>query len=472
MKRISPQYFYKFFSCPHWTWFDLFGDPKKKGEMSELHEKLLEQGVAHEEEFMKKFTAERDVTKITTTSWDAALAETQRALKHGDAIIYQARLRDEHFEGIPDLLMKQDGWYEPVDIKSSHELKDEHKFQLFLYGLLIESATRVRPQRAGIITIDGTLHEFELAPFEEKFYTTLEKIERIVSGEKPPLQLTKACMNSPWFEQCVQQAEEADDIALLYKVDKRSLAALHEYGIHTVEDARQMDPSVLDGAIPHLKLNGLERMKFQAESLKTGRIITRRPPRIPRAPLQIHFDIEGDPLLGVEYLFGFLIEGVDGTPDQYLSFVAEQPEQEGQMWRAFLDWIAALPEEYVVYHYAPYESSRLTMLSKKYAADMMDADHAHLARFREQMFDLNEPTKNDFVFPVYFYGLKQIGKLLGFHWDSKKAGGAQSIFWYEQWVATGDREILHTILRYNEDDVRATKFLKEWIISNHEIAPR
>lgn len=470
MHHISPQQFYQYFTCPHWPWFDQFGDPSKKGEVSELHQKLLEQGVAHEEKFIAAYAAEKNITHITADSWDEALAQTKQAMKNGAEIIYQGRLRDAHFEGVPDLLIKQDGWYEPVDIKSSHELKDEHKYQLFLYGLLLESATRVRPARAGVITIDGTLHEFELASHEEKFYATLEKIERIVEGEKPPLQLTKACTNSPWFDECVRQAEEADDIALLYKVDKRSLAALHEHGVHTVDDARAMDPAALDGAIPFMKLNGLERMKLQSESLKTGTIITRRTPHIPLAPLHIHFDIEGDPLLGVEYLFGFLIEGTDGAPDRYLPFVAEQPEQEGQMWRAFLDWIATLPVEYVVFHYAPYEASRLTMFSKKYASDMTDADHAHIARFRAQMFDLNEPIKNDFVFPVYFYGLKQIGKLLGFHWDSKKAGGAQSIFWYEQWVETGDRTILETILRYNEDDVRATKFLRDWIISDHEIA--
>ncbi len=73
--------------------------------------------------------------------------------------------------------------------------------------------------------------------------------------------------------------------------------------------------------------------------------------------------------------------------------------------------------------------------------------------------------KDDFVFPIYFYGLKQICKFLGFSWRSTKAGGAQSIFWYEEWLATGNREILNTIIDYNEDDVRATKFLKDWILT-------
>jgi hypothetical protein len=53
-------------------------------------------------------------------------------------------------------------------------------------------------------------------------------------------------------------------------------------------------------------------------------------PDIPDAKIRIYFDIEGDPLLGIEYLFGFWIAG-EKDKAYFHYFVAEQPEdREGE----------------------------------------------------------------------------------------------------------------------------------------------
>lgn len=470
MERISPQLFYQYFTCPSWVWFDRFGDPEKKGETSELQQKLLEQGVAYEGRFMARFLKDRDVTTIATENWEAGVAETLAAMKAGAGIIYQGRLRTRHYEGVPDLLMRRPGkskfgdwYYEPMDIKSSYDLKEEHKYQLMLYALMLADVQGFEPPHVGIITAKGEPIEFKIDDFRERFFACLEKIERIVGGEKPELQLTKACTNSPWYQCCVEDAEAADDIALLYKVDKRALKALREFGIRTVEDARHIDPESFGDKIPYLKRNGLERMKLQAESLKTGKVFPRHTTHLPEAPLEIYFDIEGDPLYGVDYLFGVLIHDRAAGTEVYRPFLAEHPEHEAAMWREFVDWIKTLPGDYVVFHYAPYENTRMSTFSQKYRSDMDAADVAAISTFVARLFDLNDVVKEDFVFPIYFYGLKQICKFLGFEWRSSKAGGAQSIFWYEEWLNTENREVLNTVVDYNEDDVRATKFLRDWL---------
>jgi uncharacterized protein len=50
-----------------------------------------------------------------------------------------------------------------------------------------------------------------------------------------------------------------------------------------------------------------------------------------------------------------------------------------------------------------------------------------------------------------------------FHWRHQKAGGAQSVFWYEQWLEDVDCDLLNDIIDYNEDDVRATECFYEWL---------
>jgi len=44
-------------------------------------------------------------------------------------------------------------------------------------------------------------------------------------------------------------------------------------------------------------------------------------------------------------------------------------------------------------------------------------------------------------FQFIFYSIKDIAKYLDFEWQHQKAGGAQSIFWYEQWLETKDKKI-------------------------------
>lgn len=69
------------------------------------------------------------------------------------------------------------------------------------------------------------------------------------------------------------------------------------------------------------------------------------------------------------------------------------------------------------------------------------------------------------IFPLYFYSIKDIAKssFVNFKWRHAKAGGGQSIFWYEQWLETKDRQTLQDIIDYNEDDVRAAEHLHLWI---------
>lgn len=59
-------------------------------------------------------------------------------------------------------------------------------------------------------------------------------------------------------------------------------------------------------------------------------------------------------------------------------------------------------------------------------------------------------------------GLKVVARLAGFRWRDDDPDGAQSMVWYEQAVK-GDEEARRRLLTYNEDDVRATRVLRDWM---------
>lgn len=83
----------------------------------------------------------------------------------------------------------------------------------------------------------------------------------------------------------------------------------------------------------------------------------------------------------------------------------------------------------------------------------------------ESLVDIEKVVQKSVIFPLYFYSIKDIAKseFLGFKWRHEKAGGGQSVFWYEEWLETGNHEILNDIINYNEDDVRATEHLYNWL---------
>ena len=180
-------------------------------------------------------------------------------------------------------------------------------------------------------------------------------------------------------------------------------------------------------------------------------------------------------MLNVEYLFGFWIVG---DPDKkyakfgnirygengkyYIYFLAEQPKDEKSMWQDIVKWINILPTDYLVYHFADYERTRTKMLATNYG-NIKQVDY-----FLKQLIDLSKVVQKSIIFPLYFYSIKDIAKskFLNYKWRHAKAGGAQSIFWYEKWLETKDKQVLEDIINYNEDDVIATEYLHHWLVNN------
>ena len=344
--------------------------------------------------------------------------------------------------------------------------------------MILEKIQGVFPEQTAIINRNKMTIPFVISEKDkQKTIDRVDEIIEILKGNKPPLKLSSMCKNSPWYSLCVSDAEAKNDIALLYDLDMRAHKVLRESGINTVNDAAVMDVSSLP-KVPYASPETLERVKIQAQSLRDGELKWIVKPQLSDVPLKIFFDIEGDPILSnVQYLFGFWIAGdpefkyakvghVRKYPDEgkyFLYFLAEKIEDEGLMWRSFLEWLELLPKDnYAVYHYANYEKAWTSKLAEKYGGS------ASFSEFHSKLFDLMRVREDCIVFPLYFYSIKDIAKskFLNFKWRHAKAGGAQSIFWYEQWLTENDRSILNDIVDYNEDDVRATEYFYDWLVKN------
>src|SRR3990167_2206172 len=86
--------------------------------------------------------------------------------------------------------------------------------------------------------------------------------------------------------------------------------------------------------------------------------------------------------------------------------------------------------------------------------------------------DLKIKTVEAVVLPLCFYSLKDVAGYIGYKWDDPEAGGAESVVWYNEWLETKSDSVLKRILKYNEDDVRATLAIKEWLVQQGPVKRR
>jgi len=456
--------FIKYFTCPHWLWFDRFGDPAERAEPSKFHEMLLERGLLHEE----KMLGDLEYETVGDGTLEERFTKTVELMEAGVQRIYHGILLDEDMAGEPDLLERNDDktskfgsyHYVPVDIKSAERVSEGMRMQLSFYADLLKRVQGRQPKYGYILNGSGAQIGCELAESRELYEQIIEEIREVLAGKMPEPRLSSGCRQSPWFSECIALSEEKHDITLLYNIKTRTLAKLRALGVRTVEDAATMDVDQIHELDRDLKRKTLVRAQLQAEALVEKTHFFRKHIELPEAATDIFFDIESDPLRTNDYLFGFLVR--DEAGERYEYQLAESPEKEPDMWSEFLLWAAKLPEDFAVYHFGTFEKARLTALERRYGGS------PDLDRLRERMIDLNEIVKDKVTLPLYFYGIKDIGRYIGFERDDTISGGGESVAVYEKWLETGDQKFMDDIIQYNRDDVVATRELKDWLVNEQQ----
>ncbi|MDO8494701.1 MAG: TM0106 family RecB-like putative nuclease, partial [Deltaproteobacteria bacterium] len=255
------------------------------------------------------------------------------------------------------------------------------------------------------------------------------------------------------------------DVSLVYYVGQAMKFGLQKLGIATIEDLAKQDPEELTNRVQKLKEDGSfwKGMPgdLACQSVERARIHISQKPVIhelitfPDAAVEIHFDIEDDPTQDFVYLHGVLLVE-KGREPKYFGFFADHRDDEKKITEQLFDFFNQYPSA-PVYHYSDYEKTTLKRLISKHKIETDILERL----FGEQgtAIDMYKIVTQNTDWPLTSYGIKPICKFLGFQWDAADAGGAASIVWMNDFLA-GDKAMKEKILRYNEDDCRATLFLK------------
>lgn len=478
---ITDDLLFNYQRCSRRAYLEVYGDHSHRDSPSDYLLKLRQDSIAHQMEILAEApTYKPDYPK---RDWIAGAEATQLLMQQGVDRIVQGVLHVQlengiHLVSCPDLLIKQPGqsifgdWiYVPMDIRLGKRPKIDYQVSATFHAYVLSSMQGTWSETSWLMLRQRGAYAVNLAEILPRMQETLENcIETLQQKEEPEVFIAhNRCDLCQWLGHCYTTAQSNNHLSLLPGVTPSRYTYLKELELLTLEDLATANPKQLE-LLPGFGPQVAHRLIRQAQSVLQNQalpdIVPPHKPRqpllstheLPTAPVELYFDIEAAPEQNLVYLHGVLVVDRQTRSETFHALLAETQEEERLIWEQFLDLVWQYPTA-PIFHFCPYEVQTVKRLAEEYGTPS-DRVEPLLYRF----VDLHERVTRVAIMPVESYALKPIARWIGFDWRDPDANGAQSICWYAQWVGTGDRAPLEAILRYNEDDCRATYWVKNWLV--------
>ena len=413
-------------------------------------------------------------------------------------VVYQMPFAHDGIRGIADFLIRvtdpesgETSW-EPVDAKlARREAKPGHVLQLCFYAEAIEALTGRLPEYLHVWLGSGEMESVRTVEMRA-YWTRLRALLARVVDEGPSGQPTRPepcdhCEFCEFADVCDAQWVGEDSLIYVAGLRGAERTALEAAGVST---ARQLGTlTVPDGGLGGLWPGRLERLVAQAAlQLEAAGLDDSSPPpfrmvepgsdptwgrgfeRMPEPSAgDVFLDFEGHPFwradTGLFFLMAFIARD-DMGEWQYHPYWAHDVGAEADITRRLIQDLAArrvADPGMHVYHYNHTERSQLTALAEKYGVALTE-----LAGLLESglFVDLFEVARNAVMVGTPSYGLKHLERLPGFVRHEDIHGGAGAVVEYEAYMGDGLTSRLDHIAAYNEDDVRATLALRDWLVEH------
>ncbi len=494
---IDAELLLNFQRCNRRAFLDSHGDPEKRDPPNDYLLKLLQDSHTNQQSVIADQLFHQPT--YTPRDWQKGATSTLELMRQGAERIYQGVLLVEGEDGVtllsnPDLLVRHPGksvfgdWiYVPTEIKLGKRPKLEYQIVAAFHTYVLAQVQGAWAEQAWLILRDRGSYEVDLWEMLPRMQEILDNcIQTLATPQEPEVFISRnRCSLCHWFSHCYAIAKADQHLSLLPGVTPIRYTQLQALNLTTVKSLAEANPSDLEplasfGRETAHKLVRQARSTLLNQALLVedglnlsmshhgnGRAgLSRFMPHpllaaanLPIAPVELYFDIEAEPALNLVYLHGVLVVDRQANTEVFYPFMAESPEEEQRVWQQFLDLVWSYPHA-PIFHFCPFEVQTVERLAKLYSTPSHRIQPL-LTRF----VDLHERVTRLVTLPVESYALKPIARWLGFDWRDPTANGAQSIFWYAQWQATGDRTYLDAILTYNEDDCRATYHAKDWLVN-------
>lgn len=492
-----------FLNCRHRTALEL-AEARGKRSRPQFHDPLLEalfaRGLEHEKQYVAALAESgRRIVDLADFKGNPDIVErTLKAMRSGADAIVQGALKDDHWNGYPDVLLKCDGlsafghWsYEVADTKLVRETRAGTILQLGLYCDMLARAQGRAPERFYVVTPDSAapVHEYRVDDYAAYFRLIRARLENTISEDDEVLasanypEPVDHCDVCPWSSVCNQKRRADDHLSLVAGISRLQRRELENHGIQTLVGLAQMAlplpfkpnrgaPATYERVREQARLQLDSRNKLQAlfellQPIEPDQGLCRLPEP---SPGDLFFDLEGDPFAGEggrEYLFGLVSLGQDGEPF-YRAFWAETEREERAAFGTVMSIIISgwdRDSSMHIYHYAPYEPSALKRLSCRYAMREQDVDR--LLR-GERFVDLYYVIRQCLRAGVERYSIKNLEQFYSYVRKVDLNDAGRSLRIMEQALELGrlsavTEQVRSAVEGYNADDCVSTLRLRDWL---------
>ncbi|MGB8698942.1 MAG: TM0106 family RecB-like putative nuclease [Thermosynechococcaceae cyanobacterium] len=472
---LTDQLLLSFQRCHRHAFLEMYGDPSTRGQTNDFLRKLIQDKKRFQQTLTTDQTAQQP--DYPPHDWHAGAAATQDLMRQGVPIIRNGVLLDPTtnpcaLASTPDLLIRRSGvsvfgdWlYVPVDVKLSKRPKLEYQILSAFHATVLATVQQADPEIAWLYLRDKGWYAVDLSKAIPLMADLLAELaEMLVQQAEPEVFIARnRCSMCVWFDHCYAIAQSQNHLSLIPGVTPTRYPVLQAHGLNTVETLAQSDPVQLH-AKARLGMEASRKLVSQAQAFVQNQpvFLAHSSPfqtlhNLPTAPVELYFDIEAEPSLNLVYLHGVLVVDRLHNLQQFYPFLAKKPDEEPQAWQDLVFLFQKYPDA-PIFHFCSYEVQTVARLAKAFGApDRL------VESLIPRCFDLHEWVTRTVSLPIESYTLKLIASWVGFEWRNTAANGAQAICWYSQWLETGDVQFLDDIVRYNEDDCRATYRVKDWL---------
>jgi predicted RecB family nuclease len=486
---VSPTDLTRSLACRHLTQLDLavaYGRLPRPEQTDETLDVLFRRGIEHEHAYLQRLRDEgRTVVEIAAPDHGRAALQdaeraTEKAMAAGVDVVYQATFFDGRWRGHADFLLKRAdrpgrwAWsYDVADTKLARRLKVPALLQMAAYGDRLTALQGIDPEWLVVVTGDREQRPYRYADCASYARLVRDQLLTEVSETRDTRpEPVEHCPQCRWQDTCRAQWRSEDHLSLVAFMRRDHARSLEQAGIGTVRSLGARTAEDLPTSIGEPSRHRLaHQARLQLAERDTGTATYELLPAeqgrglaLLPAPSSgdVFFDMEGDPFVGddgLEYLFGVVDEA------GFTGYWATEPAQEKKAFEDLIDHLMrawARDPGMHVYHYAPYEPTRLKSLSGRY--DTRAAELDQLLR-GERLVDLYAVVRQGLRISKESYSLK---KLEDFYWGHTRGGQAVSdalgsVVTFERWLTDGDPRLLEDIRAYNEEDCHSTQALRDWL---------
>ncbi len=482
-----------FLECRHLTSLDLqhLVSPMEKVVESDENRLIQQKGLEHEAAYLESLRQVHgdvvDIAEGGEKSFAEKVEQTIKAMQAGVDLIFQGALQEGNYIGHADFLRKVavpstlgDYSYEVIDTKLAKSPKAKFIVQMALYSRMLIPIQGIAPQHMHVVLGDSAMteHSFRVADYADYFEQVVQRFEASVGNTAAASTYPEPCAHCgfcPWRERCKQQRIDDDHLTFVANISKTQIKKLRSVGVTTLTQLAQSGDEL---HVPKLSRDTLVKLRHQARLQFQGRssekplyellpatAFNRGFARVPE-PVEgdLFFDMEGDPLEegGLEYLFGLYID--EAGEQRFEAFWAHSRAEEKLAFERFIDFLMAHLQRFPgahIYHYASYEETAIKRLMTQHGTREAQVDW--LLR-NGKLIDLYKVVREAIRVSEPSYSIKYIEHFYMPKRDGEVTSAGASIVFYERWKKNQDPELLEKIERYNEDDVRSTFLLRNWLL--------